>query len=418
MKCVKTLLFINLRSHKVERIAPVIEAKRQGYRVVLMTDHDPQLIDSGLDEVIEIDTYDETAVVKAVIAYHQQHHLSGILTWSDKDVELVAQLNDRLQLPGIPVSHVKNARNKYLMRMAFDQVPDISPDYENVRSEVDLRHAVARIGTPGILKPVGASGSKGIFKIESEECIEYVYETLRHATSPERDKVYHYYPNDYIYEGYLVGEEVSVEGVVQNGEVRIAGITDKAVTPEYSLEYIAIFPSDKNAALQQEIKTKATQAIQSLGIDHCAFHLEGRVTKDGFKVIESAARPGGGFIASHLIPGASGHSYIEKILDVAVGNDVTENWPTFDQTSKKMCFYSVMAEQAGIFKGVQGLDRLVEIPGVHYVVSLKNYGDSVILPPEHFSSCFVLNIVFEAESTEAVQQKIDWIHEVIEVIVE
>ncbi|MDE9873936.1 ATP-grasp domain-containing protein [Staphylococcus pseudintermedius] len=414
----KTLLFINLRSHKVERIAPVIEAKRQGYRVVLMTDHDPQLIDSGLDEVIEIDTYDETAVVEAVIAYHQQHHLSGILTWSDKDVELVAQLNDRLQLPGIPVSHVKNARNKYLMRMAFDQVPDISPDYENVRSEVDLRHAVARIGTPGILKPVGASGSKGIFKIESEECIEYVYETLRHATSPARDKVYHYYPNDYIYEGYLVGEEVSVEGVVQNGEVRIAGITDKAVTPEYSLEYIAIFPSDKNAALQQEIKTKATQAIQSLGIDHCAFHLEGRVTKDGFKVIESAARPGGGFIASHLIPGASGHSYIEKILDVAVGNDVTENWPTFDQTSKKMCFYSVMAEQAGIFKGVQGLDRLVEIPGVHYVVSLKNYGDSVILPPEHFSSCFVLNIVFEAESTEAVQQKIDWIHEVIEVIVE
>ncbi|EJE1175886.1 ATP-grasp domain-containing protein [Staphylococcus pseudintermedius] len=414
----KTLLFINLRSHKVERIAPVIEAKRQGYRVVLMTDHDPQLIDSGLDEVIEIDTYDETAVVEAVIAYHQQHHLSGILTWSDKDVELVAQLNDRLQLPGIPVSHVKNARNKYLMRMAFDQVPDISPDCENVRSEVDLRHAVARIGTPGILKPVGASGSKGIFKIESEECIEYVYETLRHATSPERDKVYHYYPNDYIYEGYLVGEEVSVEGVVQNGEVRIAGITDKAVTPEYSLEYIAIFPSDKNAALQQEIKTKATQAIQSLGIDHCAFHLEGRVTKDGFKVIESAARPGGGFIASHLIPGTSGHSYIEKILDVAVGNDVTENWPTFDQTSKKMCFYSVMAEQAGIFKGVQGLDRLVEIPGVHYVVSLKNYGDSVILPPEHFSSCFVLNIVFEAESTEAVQQKIDWIHEVIEVIVE
>ncbi|HAR6298736.1 TPA: ATP-grasp domain-containing protein [Staphylococcus pseudintermedius] len=414
----KTLLFINLRSHKVERIAPVIEAKRQGYRVVLMTDHDPQLIDSGLDEVIEIDTYDETAVVEAVIAYHQQHHLSGILTWSDKDVELVAQLNDRLQLPGIPVSHVKNARNKYLMRMAFDQVPDISPDYENVRSEVDLRHAVARIGTPGILKPVGASGSKGIFKIESEECIEYVYETLRHATSPERDKVYHYYPNDYIYEGYLVGEEVSVEGVVQNGEVRIAGITDKAVTPEYSLEYIAIFPSDKNAALQQEIKTKATQAIQSLGIDHCAFHLEGRVTKDGFKVIESAARPGGGFIASHLIPGASGHSYIEKILDVAVGNDVTENWSTFDQTSKKMCFYSVMAEQAGIFKGIQGLDRLVEIPGVHYVVSLKNYGDSVILPPEHFSSCFVLNIVFEAESTEAVQQKIDWIHEVIEVIVE
>lgn len=414
----ETLLFINLRSHKVERVAPILEAKRQGYRVVLMTDRDPQLLDSGLDEVVEIDTYDETAVVEAVLAYHQKQPLSGILTWSDKDVELVAQLNDRLQLPGIPMSHVKNARNKYLMRVAFDQVPDISPSFENVRTEEDLRRAVARIGTPGILKPVGASGSKGIFKIESEACIDYVYEALRHATSPERDKVYRYYPNDYIYEGYLVGEEVSVEGVVQNGEVCIAGITDKAVTPEYSLEYIAIFPSDKHVALQQEIKTKATQAIQSLGIDHCAFHLEGRVTKDGFKVIESAARPGGGFITSHLIPGASGHSFIEKVLDVSVGKDVTSNWPAFDQTTKKMCFYSVMAERAGTFKGIKGIDRLVEMPGVHYVVPLKNYGDAVMMPPEHFSSCFLLNIVFEAETAEAVQRKIDWIHEVIEVIIE
>ena len=230
--------------------------------------------------------------------------------------------------------------------------------------------------------------------------------------------MYSYYPNDYIYEGYLVGEEVSVEGVVQNGEVRIAGITDKAVTPEYSLEYIAIFPSDKHATLQQEIKTKATQAIQSLGIDHCAFHLEGRATKDGFKVIEAAARPGGGFITSHLIPGASGHSFIEKILDVSVGNDVTENWPIFDQTSKKMCFYSVMAEQAGTFQGIKGLDRLVEIPGVHYVIPLKNVGDAIVMPPEHFSSCFVLNIVLEGETTEALRQKIDWIHKVIEVVVE
>ena len=36
----ETLLFINLRSHKVERIQPIIEAKNLGYRVVLMADKD------------------------------------------------------------------------------------------------------------------------------------------------------------------------------------------------------------------------------------------------------------------------------------------------------------------------------------------------------------------------------------------
>ena len=49
-------------------------------------------------------------------------------------------------------------------------------------------------------------------------------------------------------------------------------------------------------------------------IDHCAFHLEGRLTESGFKVIEIAARPAGGFITSHLIRLSSGHSFIEKSL--------------------------------------------------------------------------------------------------------
>lgn len=63
-----------------------------------------------------------------------------------------------------------------------------------------------------------------------------------------------------------------------------------------------------------KLKRKTKLAIQSLKIDHCAFHLEGRLTESGFKVIEIAARPAGGFITSHLIRLSSGHSFIEKSL--------------------------------------------------------------------------------------------------------
>ena len=101
---------------------------------------------------------------------------------------------------------------------------------------------------------------------------------------------------------------------MQNKEVFIAGITDKRVTPKFSLEYIAFFPSDKPEKVKDEIKKKTKLAIQSLKIDHCAFHLEGRLTESGFKVIEIAARPAGGFITSHLIRLSSGHSFIEKSL--------------------------------------------------------------------------------------------------------
>ena len=125
---------------------------------------------------------------------------------------------------------------------------------------------------------------------------------------------------------------------MQNKEVFIAGITDKRVTPKFSLEYIAFFPSDKPEKVKDEIKKKTKLAIQSLKIDHCAFHLEGRLTKSGFKVIEIAARPAGGFITSHLIRLSSGHSFIEKIIDVAVGNNVKHSWPDYENGNKKLCF--------------------------------------------------------------------------------
>lgn len=43
---------------------------------------------------------------------------------------------------------------------------------------------------------------------------------------------------------------------MQNKEVFIAGITDKRVTPKFSLEYIAFFPSDKPEKVKDEIKKK------------------------------------------------------------------------------------------------------------------------------------------------------------------
>ncbi|MGX0243078.1 hypothetical protein ACUXFG_001713 [Staphylococcus capitis] len=54
----ETLLFINIRSHKVERVQPIIEAKNLGYRVVLMADKNPKLIGKLVDELIIIDSYD------------------------------------------------------------------------------------------------------------------------------------------------------------------------------------------------------------------------------------------------------------------------------------------------------------------------------------------------------------------------
>lgn len=409
----ETLLFVNLRSYKVERIKPILVAKKLGYRVAVMADNNPNLLENLIDDLIITNTYDFENAIEEVKKYNKSHPISGVMTWSDKDVELVAHLNNVLGTAGIDLDIVINARNKYHMRENFKNIPNISAKFERVYGFNDLEKAVKEIGTPGILKPVGASGSKGIFKIESKDNLEKIYESLIKSTSPKDDLAYSYYPNEYIYEEFLDGEEVSVEGLVQNNEVFIAGITDKNVTEEFSLEYFEIFPSEKDDETKKEIKDKATLAIKSLKINNCAFHLEGRVTTNGFKVIEAAARPGGGFIASHMLEISSGSSFIEKVIDVAVGNDIKESWKPFDLNNRRVGYYNLIPEKEGSLLNISGIDKALEISGLKYIIPLKNYGDKIIFPPKSFSSSFLLTILIEGEGSEDIKNKFQKIKNVI-----
>ena len=414
----ETLLFVNLRSYKVERTNPIIVAKKMGYRVAVMADRDPQLIENIIDDLMIVDTYNMEKAIEKAKAYHALHPLAGVMTWSDKDVELVAHINHEIGTPGIDIQVVKNARNKYLMRKQFARVPNISPKFAHVYRYDDLKKAVQNIGVPGILKPVGASGSKGIFKIESEADLNTIYEMLIQSTSPEQDLSYSYYPHEYIYEEFLEGEEVSVEGVVQHGEVFIAGITDKSVTEDYSLEYYEIFPSEKDENTKQEIKSKAQLAIESLKINNCAFHLEGRVTPNGFKVIEAAARPGGGFIASHLLAISSGRSFIEQVINVAVGKEIKFDWQPFDLKSKRVGYFNLIPEKEGTFIQISGIDRALEIEGLKYCIPLKKYGERIIFPPQSFSQSFLMTLILEGDGSEEIKQKIQKIKGVIDYTIE
>lgn len=409
----ETLLFVNLRSYKVERIQPILIAKKLGYRVALIADSDPNLLEDLIDDLIITNTYNIEKSIEEVKKYNKLHPISGVMTWSDKDVELVANLNSVLGTPGIDLNAVINARNKYHMREKFKNIPNISAKFKRVYDYTDLEKAVQEIGTPGVLKPVGASGSKGIFRIENEDNLEKTYQSLIKFTSPKNDLVYSYYPNEYIYEEFLEGEEVSVEGLVQNNEVFIAGITDKNVTEEFSLEYFEIFPSEKDDKTKKEIKDKTKLAIESLGINNCAFHLEGRVTDNGFKVIEAAARPGGGFIASHMLEISSGSSFIEKVIEVAVGNDIKKDWKPFDLNNKRVGYYNVIPEKEGSLLNISGIDKALEIGGLKYIIPLKNYGDKIIFPPKSFSSSFLLTILIEGEGSKDIKNKLQKIKNII-----
>lgn len=411
----ETLIYVNIRPYKVERIRPVYAAKNLGYRIALIADEDPGLNEGLIDDLILVNTYDIEEAAKASLRYAEDHSISGVLTWTDKDVELVAKISETLNLPGISVEAAKRARNKYLMRDALSHIEQITPKYKRVVTFNDLKEATEKIGFPGIFKPVGASGSKGIFKIEKDTNLFELYNVMIESTSPEIDKIYSYYPNEYIYEEYLDGPEVSVDGLVQNDNIYMTGVADNLVTEDYSLDYLEIFPSEKEEATVEFIKREAAKAVRALEFNHCAFHLEGRLTSTGFKIIEVAGRPGGGFLATHVFEHAADQSYLEFIIKVAVGESIKESWQDFDKSStRSVCHYEVLAQEEGTVKDIRGLDDVLEDEEIIVTVPVRQINDEIILPPKNFETCYLATAIVKGDNFKAVQQTIDRLEKKLE----
>lgn len=410
----KRILFINLRSHYVERMEPLYAAKKLGVEVVLLADIKPQIDDGYIseDNFIITDTYDMANALQKVIEFAKDKPIDGVLTWSDRDVELVSLIAEKLDIPAPNIEASKNARNKFLMRKAIsEENPELCPKFLRVTNLSEFKEAVDVIGTPGVLKPVGASGSKTIVKIYSETNLESIFERVRSETRISRDKVYKYFPDEYIYEELLSGDEMSVEGFVSSvtGEVVIAGMTDKYVTDEYSTEYKEIEPSQKSPKFLKLYSEKVKSAVKSLGLTACAFHAEVKVVGETLKVIEIAARPGGGFITTHLVKLASGVSFIEETIKNALNQPIDKKilFESWSQSPKYVVGQEdFMSEKEGEVSRVGGLPEIFEDSNVRLFIPLKEVGDEVILPPKNYGSLYTGRIIVAASNIKEVEKSL------------
>lgn len=413
----KRVLFINVRSHMVERMEPLFAAKNLNVDPVLLCDKDPEIDDRYVnpDNVFIADTYDMDKALEIVKEIHQKNPVSGVLTWADKDVELVSRIAAALGLPGPSIEASKNARNKYLMRSAIAlKHPELCPRFKSVRSLEELQTAVDEIGVPGVLKPVGASGSKSIIKIFDNHDLYSAYHEVVKETRIDRDPVYNYFPDQYIYEELMDGDEISIEGFVStfDNNIIIAGMTDKFVTDKYSTEYKEFEPSQKNPEYLRVYREQITKAIRALGISQCSFHAECKVNGPQLKVIEIAARPGGEFITTHLVPLASGISFVEQNIKNALGLpiDTQIEFAQWSQSPKCIAGHlDFMSNQEGIVTHIGGLQRIYEDPNVVNFLPLKEEGDSIVLPPDDFSSLYTATMVVKGTSIEDIEKSFDLI---------
>ena len=281
------------------------------------------------ENIIETDTYNSVSLLSSVVTYFESRNikLDAIGTFFEHTVTQTADVARALGLIGLdPGAARRSSSNKLLMRTScrnagiptprFKVLPDLNKD--------GVAKAINDVGIPCVIKPVFGSESYGTVKIEEGYDIDAVVSEISVNTGEGKKEVFKNFSGVFLVEEYLPGPVISVDGIVQNHQVHIAGIVEFIMGPEPRFTQEANFiPARLPTDTAERATGMAKMIIASLGFDNCGFHCEMRLTPDrGPILLEIAARlPGGPLQPGHLK--SSGINLTKELLSVWLGQDIS-----------------------------------------------------------------------------------------------
>ena len=300
---------------------PVIrECKRLGHRAVV-ADYNADAPGMRIADVsLAISTND----ISAILAAAQQYAIDGILTTSDYPVRTVARVCRELGLHGLPEDAATISTDKYLQRELLRSNGFCCPRFFRIAQPEALSLVPAHVPFPMIIKPVDSSASRGVSRVDDLSRLDAAY-TLARSFSRN---------GSVIAEEFVSGREFSVEVLIQNSRVEIIAITEKSTGGDGYLFFVEeqhIVPASVTEIEANAIRDTVRRAVIAAGLNDCASHTEVKLSSSGPVIIEIAARLGGDFITSDLVPLATGVSMLENVLRIALGEEIKtrQQWSRF-----------------------------------------------------------------------------------------
>src|SRR6185295_1492601 len=381
-----TVLFVNTRPSPSEA-EPCFRAARQlDLDVVLLADRPVAVPKGAYVEHVPVDSYDNQSLVAAAKACANQRTVTGVVCWGDRDVEGTAHIAAALGLPGHTPAAAAGARNKAVFRESLARAaPEITVRSRAIQraDREALASAASHVGFPAVLKPAGASSSKGIFRVDDIAALRQAVDQLTAYTRPEMDPIFRFYPGLALLEEFIEGSEHSVDGLLSDGELIAATVTDKWVEPRHSLEYMQVHPSALAQQTQDAALAAARSAASAIGLGTGAFHLEFRVAPNqSLRVLELNARTGGGYITSHLIPLSCGWNFLAATLALACQLEKPSSMPAPYAVAGSR---KLIANREGRFRALDGIEKALSEPGICALILERQLGAEALLPPRGYT---------------------------------
>lgn len=356
------------------QVPAIKKAKELGYQIILV-DYNENAVGFELADVkLVVSTLDQEEVYRQALIYQPD---VVITSTSDGPVRTAAYVNEKLgKRPDLSYENSLCATVKSNMRDRLRKCGVPIPVYYAAADFESFSEAVDRLNGRCIVKPADNAGSRGVVLLDaakpeakSEDFDEVKKRIYRYSRENSRG-------GTVMVEEYMEGPEVSVEIMVVEGEPYFLTITDKYITPlPYFVELAHCEPSRLDAQVQDQIKDVAAQAVRAVGIGNAPAHVEIKVTKEGPKIVELAARLGGDFITSKLVPLSTGIDMVGASVLLATGEkpDLTP----VKRQGAAIHFIHAKEEQQGVIEEITVPEVLYRAEGVEEIVLYQKPGDDV-----------------------------------------
>ena len=351
------------------QVPAIKKAKEMGYEVISV-DYDPDAVGFELADVkLIVSTLDQEEVLRQAQIYNPDVIITST---SDGPVRTAAYVNEEMgKQPDLAYEDSLCATIKSYMRDRLKEYNVPIPQYFVVENKEEFVGAVQTIKGDMIVKPADNAGSRGVVLLKKD--------AVTGKTSPEDIlSLYEYSKSNsrngiVMVEEFMEGEEVSVESMTVNGETTIVTITDKMTTPPpYFVELGHAEPSRHPYDIQEKIKEVTKQAVAAIRLQNGPSHTEIKLTKDGPKIVELAARLGGDFITSKLVPLSTGVDMVGNSVILATGGEVD-----LAKKRDKGAAIRFIPGKSGVISDIIIPDEVMKMPGMEEVVLYKKTGDAV-----------------------------------------
>jgi biotin carboxylase len=180
-------------------------------------------------------------------------------------------------------------------------------------------------------------------------------------------------------EEYVPGDEVALEGLLEDGLLTVLALFDKPDPLEgpYFEETIYVTPSRLPVHVQNAIAATVNRALVTLGLREGPIHAELRINDEGVWLIEVAARSIGGLCSRALHFGAGG-----RLEDLILRHALGLPAPTIGLDRPATGVMMIPIPAAGVLRHVTGIKAARALANIDDVTISIPIGETLVPVPE------------------------------------